>query len=182
MQRDPLEKFILQNRESFDDQTPSLKVWAGIERAISGARRRRLAWVRTLAVAASVLVLLLAGGFMGAYINSNYAQPQASALETVDPEFGEMERYYQREIQSKLQQLASYDQAQSVRQDVAQLDEAMSELKQELRDAPEGREEEIVQNLIQNYRAKLLILERVLERIQNTKQENSKPTDDEVNI
>ena len=96
-----------------------------------------------------------------------------------------MVRYYESEIDRRIQQVASYRHGASVLQDIEQLDTAMEELRRELRSAPAGKEDEIVENLIRSYQTKIAILERVLERIETTSDENEpliKPASNEISI
>ena len=50
-----------------------------------------------------------------------------------------------------------------------QIDLAMQELRAELTDVPPGNREQVVRAMIENYKAKTAILQRVLERLEPTK-------------
>ena len=175
MQKNDLEQFIQNNREAFDDARPSLKLWAEIEKELGGQEtaspsanihplRSRRPWYQ---IAASVAILLSVGAFGGAYLTKQSHQPTAQALiEQFAPEFGEMEAYYNQRIQEDYARLTSYTQDPEIDADLAQVDQAMEELRAELENAPPGREEQIVQQLIESYRLKLQILERILEHIE----------------
>lgn len=184
MKRDRLEEFILENRESFDDAIPSLKVWAGIDRNISARSARRISLWRGLRIAAAVIVLLLTGAVVGRYISESPSNEPIAALENIAPEFAETARYYEDQIDQKEKQLASFQQGDAVLEDIKQIDQTMQELREELLHAPKGQEEQIIQNLIKTYQTKVNILERVLERIQpnNNSQQPSKPAENEVSI
>lgn len=181
---DRLEQFITENRESFDDAIPSLKAWAAIDRRINQKQARRIQMWKNLRIAAAVLVLLVAGGVAGNFLaHSNSSAGATAILEESAPEYFEMEQYFQQEIDRKVAQLASYEPNSPVIGDLKQIDQAMRELKKELATAPKGQEQEIIENLIQNYQMKIAILERVLERIKhNSNQENLKTKDDEISI
>jgi hypothetical protein len=62
------------------------------------------------------------------------------------------------------------------------MDQAMTELKDELKNAPKGKEEEIVATMIQTYQTKVAILERVLEYMRQAKPQNSKSTSNEISM
>jgi hypothetical protein len=180
MQQNDLEKFILDNRDAFDDARPSLKLWAAIEKdlneekAPSRSLRVSRPWYQ---VAAAVLILLTVGGAGGAYLNQQTQQPTAqSMIDEVAPEFEEMEQYYNQRIQENYARLTTYTQDPEIDADLQQLDNAMIELREDLANAPAGQEEMIVQQLIDSYRLKLQILERILERIENS--DNSITTPD----
>ena len=182
MKNDNLERFIRDHREEFDDAIPSLSVWAGIDRSLD--RKQGLRYrLHLLKVAASVTLLLVAGAMIGSYLTAWQAGLSASAkIEDIAPEFVEMERYYQQQISEKVQTLAAYSEEPSVMRDLDQVDLVVEELKSELKNAPEGSEEQIIANLILSYQAKLEILERVLNRVQMHNKRKLKPLNNEISI
>jgi hypothetical protein len=180
---DNLEQFINDNRADFDDAVPSLKAWAEIDKAISSQKAKVITLRKVLAIAASVVILLVAGASFGAFMSNGSNDNLTAQLSEIAPDFVEAEQYYQQKIDRKYQQLASYSHDQTIEEDLSQLDELMNELKAELIVAPKGKEEEIVESLIESYQTKISILERVLDRIQSTQpQQNSKPKDNEISI
>ena len=68
MHQDSLEKFIQDNRESFDDAYPSLKSWAVIEQSLTEQKVKQLTSRRLLKIAAAVLLIFTAGGLIGSYL------------------------------------------------------------------------------------------------------------------
>lgn len=168
---DNLESFIHDNREAFDHAYPSLRTWADIERTLDGradptvAIRRAVYW----RIAAAVLVLLTVTGVIGHYLGVRSAQRQELAtIQSVAPEFLEMQDYYQQQVKERYAQLTQYHQDKTIDADLAQIDRAMEELRNELATAPRGREKQIVEDLIRNYQLKVQILERVLEQLRAT--------------
>ena len=132
MQSDQLEKFINENRAAFDGEIPGLNVWAQIDQTLTQrdqhqARRFRL-W-KNIRVAAAVLVLMVFGGLIGSYITQISMGTPPENLAQVSSEYAEMEQYYQKEIQEKYAQVVRYDQAETVKPDLDQLDTIMEELK-----------------------------------------------------
>jgi len=188
MKRDNLEQFIHQNRDAFDDALPSLKVWAEIDRALNQQEpsvRRGRPWRRYLAIAASVVLLVLSGVGVGVYLGPAAQSSQAVALSDVAPQYAGMERQFQQQIDQRLARLARYGQNEAVVQDLEQLDKVMKELQAELQYAPKGQEQQIVENLMRTYQAKIAILERVLQRLQEANplpEELPKSNNDEVSI
>ena len=187
MQRNDLEQFIQDHRDAFDDAYPSLKIWADIERELDPEPARRVplrpkrSWLQ---IAATALILITLGGIGGLYLGRKSVQPnQTQALiEQVAPDFSEMAQYYNQQIQQRYSQLTSYTQDPQIDADLAQIDQAMEELRNELRHAPPGREEQIVQELIASYRIKLQILERVLESMQQLHDNTPNNNSDEKSI
>ena len=182
MQRDSLEKFIIENRESFDDAQPSLKVWSGIDKRLNERKARRITLWKGLRVAAAVIALLFIGGVAGHYLGSTANSEPVANLEEMAPEYAEMARYYEQEIDQRIQRLASYQQGETVLEDFEQMDQAMEELKRDLMNAPKGQEEQIIESLILTYQTKVQILERVLERIQTNDPKSLNPENDEISI
>ena len=185
MQNNDLEKYIKNNRDAFDDAYPSLKIWAAIEGELeedaappAHKMRVRRPWYQ---IAATIAVLLSLGGIGGAYLSQQDQGTMAQqVLEEVAPEFSEIEQYYNQRIQERYVQLTSHTQDPEIDADLAQMDQAMLELREELAHAPPGREDQIVQQLMESYRLKLLILERILERIEEL-EGNNVPTNNNSN-
>jgi alpha/beta superfamily hydrolase len=177
---DNLEKFILENRESFDDAVPGLKVWANVDRHLNQRPNQRIVWMKRLRVAAAVAFLLVAGGVIGAHLAN--VHNEAKSLADISPEHAEMERYFKSQVNDKMAQLASYRQDTFVKPDLQELDTLYEQLKTELQNAPEGAEEKIIQAMINNYQTKIDILEQVLEKVQTTIPSNSKTAENEVSL
>jgi hypothetical protein len=168
-----LEKFILDNREAFDTEIPDLKVWAALDKQLNQTAAPTQAkvialssWLPKMRIAASVALLVATGISIGFYLKSNTAPP---TLAEVSPEHAEMERFYQKEIEKKerlLVQVAN-NEAPEVKQDLQAIDQVMIELREELMNAPKGSREFIIKNMIESYKNKVDILERVLQGSQN---------------
>lgn len=177
MQRDELENFILDRREAFDDAIPSLKVWADIDRALNQpAVSKPLTFQRFFKVAAAVAAILVVGGVCGNVLTRWQQADPVAIIEKVNPEYLELEQHYRQEINTKVQQLARYEPGGTFMSDMKKMDKVMTELKEELRVAPKGQEEEIIATMIQTYQTKISILERVLEQMRTSKPQPNKTT------
>jgi hypothetical protein len=173
---DPLENFIRENREALDSEIPDLKVWANVAKAMPAkARIVGIGWQRALLRAAASVALLIVGLGLGIWY-ARSGEPPMMAMSEVSSEYAELEQYFQRDIASKTQKLATFTGSQpiEVNQDLQQLDNVMAELRQELADVPEGNREQVVRAMIENYKAKAAILERVLERLEQSIQTETK--------
>ncbi len=181
---DNLEKFISDNRPEFDDREPPKNIWSAIDRQLDQKSKKTARLIpiwRYARVAAAAVVLISIGVFIGQNMNNSVAEPLA--YEVQYPEYFEAEQYYQKEVNAKIAQLANYHHDASINEDLEQLDQIYEELKNELSQAPKDQQEQIINAMITNYRTKLSILERVLERIQSTNQENlNKTNDDSIEI
>lgn len=181
MNKDKLERFIIDRRASFDDKEPPKMAWGKIQEELSKDNKvpRRISLWQFTRIAAAIVLLVGIGVIIGK--QSTTENPIASIEENF-PEFVEAKIYYEVEVNEKLAQLASYNYDESLEEDMSQLDTFMEELKKELEEAPKGAEEQIINAMITNYQTKLDILERVLESIQSTNQVKPNSNDEEVNI
>jgi hypothetical protein len=180
MQRDELENFVLDKREAFDDAIPSLKVWADIDRALNKPSvSQPLTFQRFFKVAAAVAAILVVGGFGGNLLTRWQQADPVAIIEKINPEYPELEQYYRQQISTKVQQLARYEPNGTFMSDMKKMDQVMAELKEELRVAPKGQEEEIIATMIQTYQTKVAILERVLEQMRTSKPQPKKTTSNE---
>jgi len=173
---DPLENFIRANRADFDMAVPDLKIWGALESSLPAARQTAkkvtVHWQRALLRAAAAIALLITGVGAGIwYSNSAAARQAGMAMGDVSTEYQEIEQYYQRGIASQQQELATFtgNESGDVYADLAQMDLAMNELRAELAKVPAGNREQVVRAMIENYKAKMAILQRVLERLEPTK-------------
>lgn len=178
-----LETFLAENRSALDAAVPDgLRTWANIEKALPAAAPTMRVAHRNLGArlmrAAAVIALIVSGFGAGMWYAGQRGQVEGMAMSEVSSEYAELEDFYQRDIASKSQKLASFAaQRESVVPDLAQMDKAMEELRQELADVPPANREQVVRAMIDNYKAKSAILEKVLEHIQsqnhNQEQSNS---------
>lgn len=184
---DELEQFVSTHREAFDTAMPRFRVWAEVDKALHPQEKQRTLKVapiwRVISIAASVLLLLVAGAMVGIYITKTQAADtqRVASLEELSPEYAEMVRYYNEQIDQKVRQVSMQSDDESVLKDLEAIDQTMKDLEAELQKAPKGAEEQIVSNLIRSYQIKVEILERVLNRIQQSK-ENLNSEDDEISI
>ncbi|MFK7772608.1 MAG: hypothetical protein AB8F94_10730 [Saprospiraceae bacterium] len=171
---DRLEKFINQNRDQFDDKVPNLKVWADIEKRLDPPQAKRISMKRILSIAASVLILLSTGAFLGNYFTAGVNVPIADLSLEDYPEYGKKEKDFQQEIKNKKAQLASFNYDIAINDDLVDLDKTLADLKTELKDVPKGSEEQVLQAMLKNYETKVAILEIVLKKIALTQTKRDK--------
>ena len=93
-----------------------------------------------------------------------------------------MEDFYRHQYEQQVSLLANYQVDPAFKDDLKQFEEVMETLKTELQNAPKGNEERIVTAIIQNYQAKIEILQRILARIQTTNPKTTKLEKDEVSL
>ena len=179
-----LETFLTENRSQLDAAVPDLRVWSNIERALpAGQPAMRVLHVnfgRQLMRAAAAIALIITCFSAGMWYARN-GSADGMAMGEVSNEYAELEDYYRRDISAKQEKLASFaSQNDPVLDDLAQLDNMMAELKHELANVPEGNREQVIRAMIDNYKAKTAILEKVLEHIQHQNQEQSNSVKNEI--
>lgn len=101
--------------------------------------------------------LILATGLVAFNFGQHQNEYYASA------EFAEVEGYYQQEIQAKLVLVKTKMNDPQLIADLASIDQSFADLKSDLRDNVDNAE--VVEAMMDNYRLKLRILERILEKI-----------------
>ena len=179
MKEDDLEKFIQENRAAFDERMPSLKVWASIDKQLAQKpTQQRVSIFSIVRKVAAVLAIMTMGGLLAIYF-LNTQNGEEKDIAQLHPDFEEIESYYQSAINQKVAQLTSLEYDPSIQEDLEQLDEFLEELKIALHESPKGKEEEIINAMINNYQTRMKILERVLDQIE-TKGQEKKSTKEET--
>lgn len=161
---DQFEKFIIENRNSFDDRNPSDKVWNKIDKRLSKRTSfLQVAWkVAAILFLASTLYLLIDKN------NEPFAGPQLSQ------EFVQAEDYYISMISQRKQQIKeqlSAAQEEEFLTDINQLDEMYTELKNTYK--TNASSERVVDAMINNLQLRLDILNKQLEILENIKDQNN---------
>ncbi len=177
---DRLEKFIIENRSAFEEPGPPERVWHTLRGHLYGSRRVRFHWRQVLARAA-VVVLLIGSGVAGGVWWSQHQQ-KAGIIASVAPEYAGLEQYLQKEVNRRMAQLVQYGHAAEVRHDIDELDRLYSELARELRNTPSGNREQVVRAMIENYQARIEILEQVLQKLEQLQTPDQNQNDDEITI
>jgi hypothetical protein len=181
-----IERFIQQNREQFDSETPSRSVWEAIERdlptpaTLQAPKGWSVLHGGKLAKMAAAIALLLMGIGLGYGFAQKGVETPESQIASVSPEFGEAASYYQRDISAKKEKLAQFvSQKASVEPDLVHLEQVMEELKTELENVPPAQRQAVVTAMLENYKTRASILEKVLthlEEQQNSKLQGHEPT------
>ena len=175
IQNDPLEQFIRTNRDEFELEAPTAKLWDQIP-STAPPQALRVSWIQQLSRVAAAVVLLAAGTALGIwYSGSSFSSDSGMKMAEVSKEYAELEGHYEREIAVKQQELtrfASNPSSSEVWSDLSQMDKVMEELRLELANVPPGNREQIVRAMIENYKTKAVVLERVLKALEQNGQDN----------
>ena len=165
---DPLEQFVRENRAEFDDKVPRLEVWAAIDQAINEKKSKAKVFSlwKFARIAATVAFLVTAGALGGIYFTQHHNSGIAG-LGDVSPEMAELEHFYKTEVDRKLVRLTSHQHFdEAIHDDLKQLETVMEELRKELVEHPERDKDVIIHAMIQNYKTRIEILEKVTQSIE----------------
>lgn len=179
MKKDNLEKYISEHKGEFDQEKPTPMIWVNIEKHLDAAEKkgpvvRELkspGIIRVMQVAAMFVVVMGVGLLIGLQINKGdeniYANPQLQ-------EFVEAEKHYSTEIDKMwtVVNASNVEEKESIQEDLNALDAVYNELKTELLSNPKANKDYVVNAMINNYRAKIDILETVLQEFKEEKTNN----------
>ena len=181
---DDITPFVRSNRDDFDTEIPNLKIWAAIDKQLNETVKtptelrieKPFAFKQWALRIAAALTLLIIGASAGFYFKTKQEAIEiAQTVDKIAPDFREAEQFYKQKVQNQLVKLTSFQPKTdpSVLADLQQIDEIQKELRQELDDAPDATREEIVKRMIDNYKIKLGILERVMQHLDEQQLNNS---------
>ena len=182
MSPDKLEKYILDNREGFNDLEPDPAIWDRVD--TRKAPIIRINWKDIAWKAAAVAIIFTASYFFHDYMASRSQQGKAmmgknqEAASPIVKELIEAEAYYTSQINQKKDEVfrlaaGNPEIRHEVDNELVDLDRVYNELKEDLKD--NAANEEVIEAMIQNYRLKLEILEdmlMVLKQSNGTQNEN----------
>lgn len=170
---DKLEKYINENKESFDSAFPSDALWDKINRQIetkeeAPQKQSKLLWMITK-MAAAFAVVLASGVVIGYYINDN--QSISASNDPIFQDYIDIEKKYVKDINHKMNALSVHDIDPQVNRDLMQLDEVYEELKKELYQGQAINNDKIIEALLITYQEKVEILEKVLSRVERSSED-----------
>lgn len=165
-ERDPLEDFILTNRESFDNMEVPDRVWNGVNSTVNSKPKARSIRVIWMSLAACFIILI------GCIIFATRLAPEENlnmAFHELDKEIPEMKSYYTKQVSDKFNAIRGFDIDGTIQKDLDQSDDFLKELEDELKDVPPSKREAVMEAMIKNYQYKLLLLDKVLNKINKNK-------------
>lgn len=179
MKTDKLEKFILNNRESFDAQEPSPEVWARIKTPEPEQKTISLNWKTITMRVAAVVVIFVSSYYFHDFMNQRESDGVAEIQFERDPLYKELieaELYYSSEINYKKKEFFiltsnSPSLQNNINQELETLDAIFRDLKDDLNDNADNQE--VIGAMIQNYRIKLEILNDILNQIKLTQEKSN---------
>jgi len=169
--KDNLSDFIKNNKEAFDLQEPSQKVWSALENDL-GTNKSLIKrfYSRQLLKAA---VMIFAIGCIAIYVLNLKSQVNQMSstidimqMQELQKDQKEAFNFYQTSYDNKKERLMqlSQNQYQQAEPDLEELEDAFIELKKEL--GSNYNNEQVIQKLIEHYQLKIKILDRMLDIIE----------------
>lgn len=161
--KDPLKKYTEENREAFEDfEQPDFDaLWGSISEELDSQEtkvKKVPLWAKSFPYIKVAAMLLLCAG-LGWVLWQTNKQP------VYGNEWAETKAFYHDAIEYKMQALEARREQIDPRifEDLSALDNAMSELRTDLKDQADN--EEVINAMIRNYQIKLKILEEILEEL-----------------
>ena|SRR5689334_10453759 len=154
-----LRDFIKKNREAFDDQEPSEKVWKKIDSALPIVKQRSL-WNSVLVWRAAAMLFMGVSAYL--FVASRTGEMKASRLQK---EFTTLESFYSSEISSKVAMINDYENANDLdefTQDFQKLEAMYQVLKEEMKTRPSQK---VKDALILNMLIRIDLLNQQLHRL-----------------
>jgi hypothetical protein len=178
---DKIEKYIREQRSSFDDKYPSEALWHRINSQLAKKTNQVFLFRHMWKAAAIVLFAAV----IGLLIDRQYPQEQWSLSQvemTQGISFNEVENYYVKLIEVKQEEISQFIDAypevdENLLADIDKLDSSYQELKKQVRIRPD---EKIIDAMVLNLQTRIEILNQqlnVLEKIKNLKEQNDETTE-----
>lgn len=173
---DRLEEFIKSHRAEFDDRQPDAGVWQRIAAQLPEQRpaHRQVYLWKLVATAAVMLVLILCGVVAGMYMSQGRMSQNGAYAE-----FFQAQQYYQSQYDRKKTELAHFAYDPEIDADLRELDNIYEDLLKELTQSNPRNRDELIYALIQNYKTRIQLLERILDMKEQNAPNIQTPTQDE---
>ncbi|MBK8701044.1 MAG: hypothetical protein IPN29_16500 [Saprospiraceae bacterium] len=170
--KDWLEKYIQQNRPSFDVHKAPDELWVGLEKRLDQkGQGSRFITLSVRMMAAVFLGVLVCGAFLGKMYFSNSTQGIDPAYAT---EMRMVEDHYSHQVNLKIDEVKQHNLYDSeVAGDMGQLDKVYNELKSEMLSKKDINNEDLMREMISNYRIRLSLLETLLDKHRKYEEEKT---------
>ncbi|MEP7266065.1 MAG: hypothetical protein ABI844_00460 [Saprospiraceae bacterium] len=172
MSNDKLKKFVENHRSEFENDIPSLKVWANIEKALPASISQKPHTGRTIAfqimkIAAGVCILLMTGAGAGIYMNqAKYGEAASISNMYERNEYMEAKTYFTNQIDAKINELEKYNTDHDLMKELQQIDQVSTELKMEILKNPDQDQDLLIKQMIKQYQQKLSTLNKILQKLE----------------
>ncbi len=161
-----LESYIRKNRKELDIEKPDEDyLWTGISQAVKVPRKHLIIWRSVAAVSAVLIVSLTLTYFL------SYGRKPQLIFVNIDPALASQEAQFLNQITSysKLIKQASYNDSQLATggNEIRFIDELINQYSEDLQQ--NGPNPKLINSLMDLYRKKIMLLERMLNEIEKNK-------------
>ncbi len=176
---DRLEKYIKSHRDQFDDRNPDPALWDQIASKLPQKHddSRRIAMWKWMSAAAVTLALVMCGVVAGMYMGNH-----RGSQNPVYAEFMQAQQYYNVEYNKKKSELSQYAHDPVLEKDLQELDKMYDGLSKEFQTTSEPDKTELINAMIQIYKTRIELLERVLNKIEKYNDDQIQHEDEKVKI
>ena len=188
---DRLEKFVIQNKESFDTLEPPSHLWEKIQKDDIGKASPNkiiqlpvIKW--TVRIAAAVIIFIASYYWHDFQYSQSLLKEKTMAASPLLNEFLEAKYYYTAQIDAETEKFYSITVGnnslrEEIKLELDELDKEFAQLKEDLTDNADN--EDVIAAMIQTYRLKLSILQDIMQQLQEQKSEkNSNHETKRINI
>lgn len=166
-----LEQYIRDNKQAFDDKSPDRSIWLSIEGELNRKEKTWIIAIKPWKAAAATVLVLSCGVLIGLNFRSDKTQLDYARNKDFE-QFKDTENYYQTQVNLKLSEINDPQAKINVMNDLKQLDEIYSELKAEIIRSGYTNSDIILEAMIKNQKTKTEILENILNKQNQIKNEN----------
>lgn len=188
--KDRLEEFVEENKDKFDAYEPGDHIWDKIETNKTKGKQRKITVTSVIWRVAAVVTIFIVSYFVHDFIseNSKTENPVVNNLTNencdIPEDVIETESYYISQVNMRLEELNNFsiddpEIKKEVEADLNELDNIYLDLKNDL--CEDVANEEVIEAMIQNYRIKLQILEEILLKLNEIKNQKNN-NDHEYNL
>lgn len=160
MRENRFEKFIMEHRHLLDDEIPDGSIWDRIYPSIEIRKRGFKFKVISFSWAACFLLVIGISLVLFPTVNSFGIGTKKVVL---SPELQEIENFYLKEIKARVALVVDKDQKMLLNQEFEQLDFEISRLTTEIKSTPLQFKSQLINHLIQIYKLKIKVLDRILQ-------------------
>ena len=178
MSNQDIESFIWNHQSAFEDREPNPAIWLEVEKTLRPPQTAFFRIRKTIAVAATILLPIIGGLTYSIYENRQSGNQQDSVY-AIAPELKEIENHYESLFKEGYQVLVKDGVEDQLAADFVELDRTITSLKSELLGAPPGKSTDIIKDLIDSYRLKIKMLERILQHTPPDSSKREKLVEDE---
>ena len=155
------EKFVKENRDEFDNENPSLKIKETILESVKLSHKSKHNKIFRYWLAAAAIIVFVIINIGVLEFNNSPGKMLSDQLSLLAPEYLETDIFYKKQINLAKGKLQTNNNGSEIIRDVEEIDDMITELKEELVVAPNDRKIVLANRIISGYRTQMKILKKV---------------------